>query len=391
MRILIVNEFVELGGAEQIVKNQVEILKKNGHEVYVLCFNYGNAVPEVSDKIYKVINNRFALNKLIFNISYFLKIRKYIGEIKPDVIIVHSLFSAPFTQYRALKGYKCIQIVHDYYPVCPNTYCVKINTDKSICNGYKKENCLSECTYHDSKSILALKYCQTKRLEPIRKSAISRFISPSMRLCEYLVEYGYNAGCINNPLMDIKELPYKHIRTKKTYAYVGGINTHKGILFFMEVFAVFSKDKDIQLDIYGMVTDEYIIDEFNRLVNESAKINYIGLVPNEILRNKLELYDYVIMPSLWMENYPTSVLEAMACGTVVIGSDRGGIKEMLEDNRGILFNYIELGSLMKVLEKSYDMKENEYSLIRNNAYRYILKHNSEKEYYKRLICEIQSI
>ena len=38
-----------------------------------------------------------------------------------------------------------------------------------------------------------------------------------------------------------------------------------------------------------------------------------------------------VMPSLWWENQPLVVIEAMVNGIAVIGSDRGGIPEALGD------------------------------------------------------------
>lgn len=47
---------------------------------------------------------------------------------------------------------------------------------------------------------------------------------------------------------------------------------------------------------------------------------------------------FVVVPSEWYENYPMSVLEAMACGTPVIGAAIGGIPEIVADGKnGLLF------------------------------------------------------
>ena len=38
-----------------------------------------------------------------------------------------------------------------------------------------------------------------------------------------------------------------------------------------------------------------------------------------------------MVPSVWLENYPTVVLEAQACGVPVIASRVGGLPEMVND------------------------------------------------------------
>jgi hypothetical protein len=48
--------------------------------------------------------------------------------------------------------------------------------------------------------------------------------------------------------------------------------------------------------------------------------------------------DVLILPSIWPENQPVSITEAMACGLPVIAARMGGIPELVEDGRtGYLF------------------------------------------------------
>ena len=41
--------------------------------------------------------------------------------------------------------------------------------------------------------------------------------------------------------------------------------------------------------------------------------------------------DVLVLPSIWPENQPVSITEAMATKTPVIASDMGGIPELIED------------------------------------------------------------
>lgn len=49
-------------------------------------------------------------------------------------------------------------------------------------------------------------------------------------------------------------------------------------------------------------------------------------------------YDYVVVPSIWVDNYPTIILEGMAHSVGIIASDRGGAVDLLSDGRGLLFH-----------------------------------------------------
>jgi glycosyltransferase involved in cell wall biosynthesis len=57
----------------------------------------------------------------------------------------------------------------------------------------------------------------------------------------------------------------------------------------------------------------------------------MGVVPNNEMPAVLNRYRYYILPSLH-EGMPKTLLEAMACGLVCIGTDVEGINNIIEDN-----------------------------------------------------------
>ena len=52
------------------------------------------------------------------------------------------------------------------------------------------------------------------------------------------------------------------------------------------------------------------------------------------LLKKLQDYDLAVVPSIWMETGPLTILEAFAAGLPVAGSNLGGIRELLNDQAG---------------------------------------------------------
>lgn len=82
MKILIINELLISGGAEQSCLKTKKILEQNNHEVYYLNFDneFEKNILEVENKKniinIKIHNNN--INKIIFNLYYYFKIRKTI-------------------------------------------------------------------------------------------------------------------------------------------------------------------------------------------------------------------------------------------------------------------------------------------------------------------------
>lgn len=387
MKILIVNDKIIEGGAEQSCLKMKKLLEENKQEVYYLTFD-----NEFERKIKTINNNKNiinikttnnVLNKIIFNIKLYFQIRNKLKKIKPEKVILNNIFISPITQLKALKGYEVYQIVRDYSIVCPKLTATKCN--HTICKGYKYNNCIKECEYHNSKIQLIVKLKLIKKMEKLRKKYVKKFISPSQKLNEYLTDYGYKSCYINNP-MDIKvknEVKEKIGQTKK-YIYIGMVNENKGIYKILDVYKEFSKNRDVILKIVGKCTTNEDSKKIDRYVRENPKVIYEGYKEHNEVIEELKKSDILIVPSLWMENYPTTALEGMLCKCLVIGSNRGGIPEIIGEDRGYLFEILDTKNIEETLKKTYEIEEEEYDKIIQTAYNYIINNNSYDKYYKEL-------
>lgn len=353
MKICIFNEFKNCGGTEKYVKNLKNILKDD-NDISLLYFTYQDT--EKYDDNETVIQSSFGkLSKFIFDCFMYSKIRKYLENVKPDIIVVNNMVSSPITQYATLHGYKVLQVIHDYGIVCPKSTCLQDN--EIMCKNSNFIGCIHRCSYHGSKLQITIKMLQVKMVSVIRKKNVNCFITPSKMLAKYMEDDGYkNIIAVPNPHY-LKECLTVSKGKKKRYIYIGGICDNKGITELIEGFEMFSRGKDVRLDLYGPINDEV----GKRAVEsiQSSKIHYYGKVDNNEVGDIISRAYAIIVPSKWMENYPTTILEGFAYRTVVIGSDRGGIPEMLESNRGILFHF-GVNNLILALEKSYGLSKYEY-------------------------------
>ena len=143
-----------------------------------------------------------------------------------------------------------------------------------------------------------------------------------------------------------------------------------------------SNRDDVELVFAGQVDDDYE-SEFTSLCAVAANVNYLGLLKyDEIMALYPSVY-CVVVPSLWMENYPNTVLEALANKTLVIGSLRGGIPEMVGDDR-FLFEPTQVKEILSVLSVTYSLRASEYQEIVDINYERVLKNNSIELFYERL-------
>lgn len=60
-------------------------------------------------------------------------------------------------------------------------------------------------------------------------------------------------------------------------------------------------------------------------------VEFVGPKWGEELDNLLKRARFVVVPSIWHENFPYVIVQSFALGKAVIGTDRGGIPELIKD------------------------------------------------------------
>ncbi len=69
-----------------------------------------------------------------------------------------------------------------------------------------------------------------------------------------------------------------------------------------------------------------------------AILNFLGPLPGDRVGSLLKGAMFSVIPSVWYENNPLSVIESLSLGTPVVGASIGGIPELISDGRdGLIF------------------------------------------------------
>jgi glycosyltransferase involved in cell wall biosynthesis len=108
-------------------------------------------------------------------------------------------------------------------------------------------------------------------------------------------------------------------------------------------------------------------------------VAFLGHLSSEKLKKELCLAKAVIIPSVWYENMPYALLEALGAGQIVIASKIGGMTEkIIHRENGFLFEAGNVKDLVTVLSQldAYDLdgirkraKESVASLTQQQYYR----------------------
>jgi glycosyltransferase involved in cell wall biosynthesis len=89
----------------------------------------------------------------------------------------------------------------------------------------------------------------------------------------------------------------------------------------------------VRLDIYGVAQGDAgraYCQRLSELVSGDSRIAFCPSIPNDEVVTRLQDYDVLAVPSQWLETGPIVVLEAFAAGIPVVGSNLGGIAELVK-------------------------------------------------------------
>lgn len=152
------------------------------------------------------------------------------------------------------------------------------------------------------------------------------------------------------------------VRRNDRILVVGRLTKEKNLLSLFDAF----RNSHFGLDIYGDGEMEGNLKQY--VVENKLDVDFKGIVQNSQLPDIYNVYKFYILPSLF-EGMPKTLLEAMACGCVCLGTNVVGINEIIRDKyNGIILDGTDVKSIKSSLEKinSYDLK-----LISKNSEQYI--------------------
>lgn len=257
-------------------------------------------------------------------------------EFRPDIIHLHNYIPFSPSMLRALKEYKekcgCKVILthHTYSYICTNDSLYNYSQDKICekCIGtfdttILRDNCAKSLT------VCMAKYLQKNEIWKHLKSLVDIHISPSHFLKNMLlkVDPALEIYIIRNPCIP-EVYPHKNSNRKNQIVYFGRIDREKNIIEFLRLFL---KEKfDLDLLIIG---DGPCADELEAFLSDHKTKRVIflrGFLSTEKLYKLIQNAKFFVLPSVWYENSPVSIVEAVNLGLVPLVSNIGGMRELTE-------------------------------------------------------------
>ncbi len=127
--------------------------------------------------------------------------------------------------------------------------------------------------------------------------------------------------------------------------FSGRINKDKGISELIDAMLKLRHKSNIKLLVLGSTffgnanSDDVFVKALkNKAADISDKIVFTGFIPYSQMPNYLGIADVAVIPSIWDDPFPTTVLEAQAMALPIITTRHGGIPEEVSEKNAILLN-----------------------------------------------------
>lgn len=185
------------------------------------------------------------------------------------------------------------------------------------------------------------------RTEEIRQVLLSK----GCKCPVYVISHGVDIYQFS-PRDQAASLPSPAAKEPLKIGYVGSIVEQKGLNVLVDAVALIQAPFDLQ--IVGNGPLKASLEERIRNSSLKSRVSFSPSVQNSELPKILRRFDVLVIPSLttpgWKEQFGRIIIEAMACGVPVIGSDSGSIPEVIGDG-GVIVHENDPSQLCAALEE----------------------------------------
>ena len=255
-------------------------------------------------------------------------------EVRPDVLHFHHYLSFGVDTFdlvrRILPDAKIVLTLHEFQAIC-NHYGQMIKSDgHTLCREATPRDC-NRCFSQFSRADFFLRQLYIQRFFDL----VDQFIAPSQFLADRYIAWGVPTAKMR-VLENVIASPAASAavaREDKLFrvGFFGQVSRLKGINVLLDAAARLAEEKSaVTFDIHGDDSnqpDEFRADFAKRRTTAAHNVRFHGAYDNSRVDALMRNVDVVVVPSIWWENSPIVIQEALRNGKPIICSDIGGMAE----------------------------------------------------------------
>jgi len=300
-----------------------------------------------------------------------------LDRVQPNVVHIGHLnhLSTSLVGEASAREIPIVFTLHDFWLMCPRGQFMQMHADERgelwrACDGQHDEKCARRCyaRYFSgadaelAEDVAHWRSWVARRMRHVRDIAelVDVFVAPSDYLLRrFRDEYGLPAAKLLHMDygFDVARLEGRTPMSGApfTFGYIGTHIPAKGVQLLLEAFG--SMDTNARLRIWGRPRGqetEALRALADRLPGGAGqRVEWLPEYENEyIVRDVLDRVDAVVVPSIWVENSPLVIHEALQARVPVITANVGGMAELVKHEvNGLLFDFRDPESLARQMDR----------------------------------------
>lgn len=382
-KVLIIHNFYQQsGGEDKVVEQESAMLRSRGIETE----HYYVHNDSIQSK--GLANMAKLAVEATWSFPEFKRIKELLLRVKPDVVHVHNFFPviSPSVYHACERlGIPVVQTLHNYRLICPAATFMRGN---EVC-----EKCLHGTLLH---SIRHGCY-RGSQLQTIPVAAMIKFneligtwqhkVSRYIALTEFARDKFAESGI---PLDRIAVKPnFVHHQTVKAkydpndryLLFVGRISAEKGVRNLLQAWSQLEDRGGLRLVIIGDGPEKAKL----AAAHQQEDIRFLGKQDGDTVLDCMSRAMYVMVPSIWYEGFPMTIVESYSVGTPVLCSRIGALEEVVEDGvTGFHFQHDDLENIKTVIRRAVAYEN--YAAMRQKVAQNYAAHYTEEVNVKQLLA-----
>lgn len=368
MKILQVNQYYyPRGGADKYFLDLTRTLEAAGHQVAVFSMHHPKNWPTPWSRYFvsrisfnegNLIDKLKTPGRVLYSLEAKKKFAQLVNDFQPDIIHLHNIYHHLSPSILTVAKKQNIPVVlhlQDYKLICANHSLFTKGAMCERCRPNKYYECLKNRCIKNSfagSALGTLEMYLHHSILKIYERNVSRFIAPSNFMKQTVINFGQPAEKISVIFNPYNSELAGTTGDKTNYQapgyllYFGRFSPEKGLETLIRAAALTGQ----KTKLVGEGADEASLKKL--AIELKAPVEFNGFKNNTELKPLILNARAVIIPSIWGENMPLSLMEALSLGKTVIVSRIGGMPEMIKENKnGLLFRPGDVNDLVRQIKR----------------------------------------
>ncbi len=326
LRVLIAhNAYQQRGGEDMVVEAEAALLRQHGHAVELMSRH--------NDELVNMSRASAALDTL-WSRRTVREMRERLAQFRPAVVHVHNTFPllSPSLYWACAEaGVPVVQTLHNFRLFCPQAMFLRDGKVCEDCLGRAPLPAIQHGCYRGSRAqtgVLAGMLMLHRALGTWQHK-VSRYIALNSFCRDKFIEAGLPADRIVIKPNFVEALAPSADTPRRGFLFVGRLSPEKGVATLAQAWRL--HEGAAQLSIAGTGPEDALLQGLPR-----AEV--LGALPLAQIQKRMLSATALVLPSIWYENFPRTLVEAMGAGLPVIASRIGALAALVQDGEtGLLF------------------------------------------------------